>query len=76
MWEADIAPNANEVTWRVAEYSWLYVIKDSDRSGQTVVTIAVDDLDRSVAELADRGIASADGGYRTTASGFQGTSCR
>jgi len=56
--EADIVPNASEVMWRVTENGWLYVIEDPDRAGQTVVTIAVDDLDRLVTELATRGITS------------------
>jgi predicted enzyme related to lactoylglutathione lyase len=56
--EADIVPNASEVMWRVTEEDWLYIIEDPDRAGQTVVTIAVDDLDRLVSELASRGISS------------------
>jgi len=56
--EADIVPNESEVMWRVAGNGWLYVIEDPDRAGLTVVTIAVDDLDRLVSELATRGIAS------------------
>jgi len=56
--EADIVPNASEVMWRVTEDGWLYIIEDPDRAGQTVVTIAVDDLDRLVSELASRGISS------------------
>ena len=55
---ADIVPNESEVMWHVAGNGWLYVIEDPDRAGLTVVTIAVDNLDRHVSELAARGIAS------------------
>jgi predicted enzyme related to lactoylglutathione lyase len=50
----DIEPNEHEVMWRVADGGWLYVIRDAERSGGGVVTIAVDDLDVSLTELADR----------------------
>jgi len=53
---ADSVPNANEVMWQVAGNGWLYVIRDDQRAGSTVVTISVDDLDRFVAELSARGI--------------------
>ena len=55
---ADIVPNEHEVMWRVAEAGWLYVIDDAERAGQTVVTIAVADLDAAVSELATRGISA------------------
>jgi predicted enzyme related to lactoylglutathione lyase len=40
----------------IAGNSWLYVIEDPKRAGQTVVTISVRDLDQFVADLASRGI--------------------
>jgi len=52
----DIVPNNDEVMWSVAENAWLYVIRDPGRSGKTVVTISVADLDQFVAELRGRGI--------------------
>ena len=52
----DIVPNEHEVMWRVTDNGWLYVIEDRERAGRTVVTIAVNDLARFVAELADRGV--------------------
>lgn len=53
---ADIVPNADEAMWQVAANAWLYVINDALRAGNTVVTVCVDDLDRCVAELAERSI--------------------
>ena len=55
---ADIIPNENEVMWCVAGSGWLYVIEDPERAGQTVVTIAVSDLDQFVNDLASRGISA------------------
>jgi predicted enzyme related to lactoylglutathione lyase len=55
---ADIVPNESEVMWCVAGNGWLYVIEDRERAGMTVATIAVDDLDQFVADLANRGISS------------------
>ncbi len=52
----DIVPNENEIMWCVAPNSWLYVIEDPERAGQTVVTISVSDLNQFVADLVDRGI--------------------
>jgi len=42
--------------WCVAGNGWLYVIQDPERAGRTVVTISVSNLDKFVADLADRGI--------------------
>jgi predicted enzyme related to lactoylglutathione lyase len=52
----DIVPNENEVMWCVARNAWIYVIRDAERAGRTVVTIAVSALDLFVDELAGRGI--------------------
>ena len=52
----DIVPNEHEVMWRVSEGGWLYVLHDLAYAGKSLVTIAVTDLDREWAELADREI--------------------
>ena len=54
---ADIVPNDNEVMWRLADAAWLYVVRDEERAGHTLVTLCVADLDRAVADIAARGIA-------------------
>jgi glyoxylase I family protein len=53
---ADIVPNENEVLWRMTGDGWIYVIEDTARAGSTVVTVAVNDLEQLVMDLADRGI--------------------
>ncbi len=55
---ADIVPNDSEVMWCVAGSGWLYVIEHPDSAGMSVVTISLDDLDKFVADLANRGIKS------------------
>lgn len=55
---ADVVPNDTECMWKVSGDGWLYVIEDPGRAGATVVTVAVDDLDRFVADLGARGIRS------------------
>ena len=42
--------------WNITGKGWVYVIKDLERAGRTVVTISVSDLDQFVADLASRGI--------------------
>lgn len=54
---ADMAPNDDEVMWRVTDGGWLYLIRDPARAGNSLVTICVTDLDEAVAELAGRRIA-------------------
>lgn len=54
----DIVPNEHEVMWRVADNGWMYVVEEPKRSGGGLVTVAVDDLDRFVASLAERGIST------------------
>lgn len=53
----DIVPNEHEVMWRVADGGWLYVIEDVGRAGNSLVTIAVTNLDTASAEVAARGVA-------------------
>jgi glyoxylase I family protein len=51
---ADVVPNEHEAMWRVANGGWLFIVEDAERAGKCLVTIAVDDLDTLVAELASR----------------------
>jgi predicted enzyme related to lactoylglutathione lyase len=48
----------DEVMWQVASTGWLYVVRDRERAGRALITLPVDDLDRLVAELADRDVRS------------------
>jgi 2-dehydropantoate 2-reductase len=55
---ADVAVAEEESMWRLSDTAWLYVVGDPERSGASLVTILVDDLDEQVAELERRGIAA------------------
>ena len=74
----DIQPNENEVMWRVAENAWLYVTRDAERAGRTVVTLSVTDLRRSVQDLRGRGLqpgpieAVGEAGWKATLSDADG----
>jgi len=54
---ADIVVNDDEVMWRICDGGWLYLVRDSSRAGRALVTVAVPDLDRALAEIAGRGLA-------------------
>ncbi|WP_034260751.1 VOC family protein [Actinospica robiniae] len=54
---ADMPVNESESMWQCSDSAWLYVVRDAERAGSSVVTICVPDLDAAMAELAERGIA-------------------
>ncbi len=53
----DFTPQEHEAVWQIVENAWIYVVADSERAGKALLTLMVDDLDRHVAELTERGIA-------------------
>lgn len=54
---ADFYPHEHEAVWQVVDNGWFYVVADPKRAGRALLTLMVDDLDRHVAELTERGIA-------------------
>jgi predicted enzyme related to lactoylglutathione lyase len=54
---ADVVAHENEVMWQVTDRAWLYVVCDTARAGQSVVTVAVPDIEEATATLVARGIA-------------------
>lgn len=62
---ADNRPMDNLAEWQVTDTGWIQVFHDADRAGATQLNLAVDDLDKHIAGLADRGLAA---GAITTAS--------
>ncbi len=54
---ADMLPNDAEATWRLTDSASLYLLADPSRAGRGILTMVVDDLQASVAEVAARGIA-------------------
>jgi hypothetical protein len=53
----DFNPDENEAVWQIIDNGWIYVVADTDRAGQALLTLMVDKLDRQVAELKERGLA-------------------
>jgi predicted enzyme related to lactoylglutathione lyase len=53
----NMLPTEHEAVWQLAETSLIYVVRDADRAGKALLTIAVDDLEGHLAGLAERGIA-------------------
>jgi hypothetical protein len=53
----DIVATDEEVMWRLTDSAWLYVVVDGTRAGHSMVTMAVEDLDTTVAELGVRAVA-------------------
>jgi predicted enzyme related to lactoylglutathione lyase len=52
----DFLPNDAEAVWQVAGTASVYLLADADRAGRGVLTLVVDDLGASLAEIAGRGI--------------------
>jgi catechol 2,3-dioxygenase-like lactoylglutathione lyase family enzyme len=45
-----------EAVWTLAEDRSIFIVEDADRAGDGHVTVFVDDLDATVAEIAARGL--------------------
>jgi len=54
--EPDVTVSETEAMWQLVGSGWVYVIRDGERAGRGLLTLLVDDLDASVANLAERGI--------------------
>jgi predicted enzyme related to lactoylglutathione lyase len=50
----------NEAMWQVSDSGWVYVVRDAGRSGNALLTMLVDDLDKKVDELQTRGFTGLD----------------
>jgi catechol 2,3-dioxygenase-like lactoylglutathione lyase family enzyme len=49
-------PHDKEAVWQLTDTGLIYVVEDPPRAGRALVTLIVDDLDRWIAELEQRGI--------------------
>jgi predicted enzyme related to lactoylglutathione lyase len=54
----DVIVKDNEAMWQVAETGWIYVVGDTNRAGNALLTLLVDNLEDHVAELTERGLAT------------------
>ena len=53
---ADNRPMEDLAEWQVTGSGWVQVFRDEERAGLGLLNLAVDDLDRHVADLAERGV--------------------
>src|SRR3954452_13578061 len=53
---ADVVVHDHEVMWRVTDGGWLYIVKDLDRAGRSLVALSVAGLDALVADLTERNL--------------------
>jgi catechol 2,3-dioxygenase-like lactoylglutathione lyase family enzyme len=58
--EPAFIPHATEAVWELAEHRYLFIVEDRDAPGGAIIVIFVDDLDALVAEIASRGIETAE----------------
>jgi predicted enzyme related to lactoylglutathione lyase len=54
----DVVAHDEEVMWQVAGTGWLYVLREPERAGRSIVAIAVADIEAAVASLAARGVSA------------------
>jgi predicted enzyme related to lactoylglutathione lyase len=54
----DMRPHQGEAAWQLTEVGWMYVVRDRERAGRALLTLIVDDLGQTLAELSERGIAA------------------
>ena len=54
----DVIVTDNEAMWQVADRGWIYVVGDTNRAGNALLTLLVDDLEDLVTALAQRGLAT------------------
>lgn len=53
---ADMFPHDGEAVWRLTPNGSLYLVKDLERAGTGIVTLALDDLDEHERRLIDGGL--------------------
>lgn len=66
---ADNRPMEGLAEWRLTDSGWVQLTGDGERAGSGLLNLAVDDLERHVAELADRGLTP--GAIQTVTKGVQ-----
>jgi predicted enzyme related to lactoylglutathione lyase len=55
---SDVVAHEHEVMWSIVDGGWVYVLRDPERAGHSLLTMAVGDLEATVAELEERGLDS------------------
>ena len=55
---ADVVAHENEVMWQVTDRGWLYILRDADHAGNSIVAMAVRDIQEATAALEARDVTS------------------
>jgi predicted enzyme related to lactoylglutathione lyase len=50
----DVLPQEDEALWQLTSTTSVYVVRDRGRAGQALLTLAVENLDEHLAEIAER----------------------
>jgi predicted enzyme related to lactoylglutathione lyase len=66
---ADNLPMGGLVEWQLTDSGWVQLTRDADRAGSALLNLAVDDLERHVADISGRGLAP--GAIETVSKGVQ-----
>jgi predicted enzyme related to lactoylglutathione lyase len=53
----DVVAHEHELMWRVTDHGWLYIVRDPDHAGHSVVTMAVSNIEVASSSLQGRGVA-------------------
>ncbi|MGI5347960.1 VOC family protein [Streptomyces sp. CA-250714] len=53
---ADTRPMAGLADWHVTSCGWVQVFQSPEHAGSTLLNLAVEDLDRTLQDLAERGV--------------------
>ena len=54
----DVVAHDEEVMWQVTGAGWLYIRRDAERAGDSIVAIAVSDIEVTVSVLEARGVSA------------------
>jgi len=54
----DVVAHEEEVMWQATERGWLYIFCDADHAGNSIVAMAVPDIEAVVAALEARGVST------------------
>src|ERR1700722_5067867 len=55
---ADIVAHDEEVMWRVTSAGWLYIRRDTEHAGHSILAMAVPDIEEATSALEARGVAT------------------
>jgi len=54
----DVVAHDEEVMWRVTGGGWLYIVRDTPHAGNSIVAMAVPDIETATSALRARGVAT------------------